>query len=254
MNRNLKIDGIVIRNYRIHDFHKGSVVFSPQRGIIHTISYGGYKGKSKLGPAVQPLTRGRFDIYQDHLGKSIKIIDYAPEELYDSLKSNLKKYFTALCWLEIAVKAHGGGEGCLELYHLLIESLDLLEKSHSEYDDRLMVQYLLRSTVLIGGNFISDECGSCSKKTKVNEVMFYNHYNNCFICSDCGGIKNSLLEIVPGIRKYIEYSLKNEIELSLKAGIENNLLKYLKSILYSIIQEYLEDSLSTLRTGKEYLL
>ncbi len=253
MNRNLKIDGIVIRNYRIHDYHKGSVVFSPQKGIINTISYGGYKGKSKLGPAVQPLTRGHFDIYNDPLSRSIKIIDYAPEEFYDSIKNNLKKYYTALCWLEIAVKAHGGGEGTLELYQLLSSSLDLLEKCPSELDDKMMVQYLLRSTVLMGGNFIFDECGFCSRSIIDNETMFYNHHHSCFICTDCADLNNSRIKIVPGIRKYIAYSLKNEIGHSLKAGIENNLLKYLKSILYSIIQEYLEDSLSTLRTGKKYL-
>jgi hypothetical protein len=62
-----------------------------------------------------------------------------------------------------------------------------------------------------------------------------------------------MVQIAAGIRKYSLYSFKNSIKTSLNAGIDNNLLKQFKTLLYSIIQEYLEDSLATLNTGREYL-
>ncbi|MCL2791656.1 MAG: DNA repair protein RecO [Spirochaetaceae bacterium] len=251
MKRNLKMEGIVIRNYRIQDYHKGTVIISPDIGIFHAIAYGGYKGKSKLGPSVQPLCKGKFDIYQDPVKKSNKILEYEPHAIYENIKSDLKKYFTALTWLEISVKSHGGGESRSDFYYLLSTSLDILERIPEALADRLTVQFLLRTAVLLGGNLNPSECGLCNRKISIEEPTYYSKADSCFTCNRCFNLNSA--QIAGGLKKYLEYSLKNSLETSLNAGIENNLLKYFKSLLYSIIQEYLEENLLTLQTGKDCL-
>jgi len=252
MKRNLKIEGIIVKNYRIQDYHKGTVIYSPEAGIIHAVAFGGYKGKSKLGPSVQPLTRGIFEIYHDPVKNMNKIAEYELQKMYENIKKDLKKYFTALTWLEITLKAHGGGEGCAELYKLLSESLDFLEKLPPLYDDRIMIQFLLRSINILGGSLLTSECGICGRETAASDQLYYNASGSCFVCNDC--TPPGMLKISSGIRKYMEYSLNNDLMPSLNAGIEINLLKYLKSLLYSIIQQYLEDNLTTLQTGKDCLI
>ena len=253
MKRNLKLEGIIIRNYRIQDYHKGTIIISPDIGIFHAVAYGGYKGKSKLGPSVQPLCKGKLDIYQDPVKKSNKILEYEPFAVYENVKNDLKKYFTALSWLEITVKSHGGGESTRDFYNLLSASLDTLEKIHEILLDRLSVQFLLRAAILLGGNLNPSECGLCGSKITcdIEEPLYYSKTESCFTCSRCFSPNSE--QIAAGLKKYIEYSLKNSLEVSLNAGIENNLLKYLKSLLYSIIQEYLEENLLTLKAGKDYL-
>ena len=251
MKRNLKQEGIVIRNYRIQDYHKGIVIFSPDSGIFHAVAYGGYKGKSKLGPSVQPLCKGKFDIYNDPVRKSNKILEYEPYAVYENIKKDLKKYFTALTWLEITIKSHGGGESTSDFYQLLSSSLDTLELIPEILLDRLTVQFLLRAAILLGGNLNPSECGLCGKEIGFGEQLYYDKAASCFTCSSCFSFDSG--QIAAGIKKYLEYSLKNSLEISLNAGIENNLLKYFKSLLYSIIQEYLEGNLLTLQTGKDYL-
>ncbi|MCL2294467.1 MAG: DNA repair protein RecO [Spirochaetes bacterium] len=253
MKRNSKLEGIVIRNYRIQDFHKGAVIFSPDTGIFHAIVYGGYKGKSKLGPSVQPLCRGKFDVYHDPVKKSNKILEYESFAVYEDIKSDLKKYFTALSWLEISVKSHGGGESRSDFYSLLSAALDTLELLPEALLDRLAVQFLLRTAILLGGNLNPNECGLCGKKIASEEPLYYSRADACFSCSNCSGIQAQAALISAGIKKYIEYSLKNSLETSLNAVIDNNLLKYFKSLLYNIIEEYLEENLLTLKTGKDYL-
>jgi len=252
MKRNLKMEGIVIRNYRVQDYHKGTVIISPDKGIFHAIAYGGYKGKSKLGPSVQPLCKGKFDIYQDPVKKSNKILEYEPYAIYENVKNDLKKYFTALTWLEITVKSHGGGESTSDFYHLLSASLDALEQIPEILQDRLSVQFLLRAAILLGGNLNPSECGLCGKKISAEDTLYYSKAESCFACSRCFNLNSS--QIAAGLKKYLEYSLKNSLEISLNAGIENNLLKYFKSLLYTIIQEYLEENLLTLQAGKDYIV
>ena len=253
MKRNRKLEGIVIRNYRIQDYHKGTVIISPDIGIFNAIAYGGYKGKSKLGPSVQPLCKGKFDIYQDPVKKSNKILEYEPFAVYENIKNDLKKYFTALSWLEITVKSHGGGESTADFYSLLSTSLDTLEQISETLMDRLTVQFLLRAAILLGGNLNPSECGLCGDKINGDDTkpLYYSKTDSCFTCSRCFTPHSE--QIAAGVKKYLEYSLKNSLEISLNAGIEINLLKYLKSLLYGIIQEYLEENLLTLKTGKDYL-
>jgi len=250
MKRNRKLEGIVIRNYRIQDFHKGTVVFSPDIGIFHAIAYGGYKGKSKLGPSVQPLCRGKFDIYMDPVKKSNKILEYEPFAIYENTKKDLKKYFTALSWLEITIKSHGGGESTKDFYYLLSSALDNLEHIPEKLLDRLIVQFLLRAAVLLGGNLNPSECGLCGRKIPKDDPLYYSKTESCFTCSTC--IRVNSAQIAAGLKKYLEYSLSNSLEISLNAGIENNLLKFFKTLLYSIVQEYLEEKLLTLQAGKDY--
>ncbi|MCL2704705.1 MAG: DNA repair protein RecO [Spirochaetaceae bacterium] len=252
IKRNLKLEGIIIRNYRIQDYHKGLVIFSPDIGIFHAIAYGGYKGKSKIGPSVQPLCKGKFDIYQDPVKKSNKILEYEPYVIYENIKNDLKKYFTALTWLEIIVKSHGGGESTTDFYYLLSESLGTLEQIPEILMDRLIVQFLLRTAILLGGNMNPSECGLCGSKISIEEPLYYSKSDSCFTCSRC--FSHNSEQIAAGLKKYIEYSLQNSLEISLKVVIENNLLKYFKSLLYSIIQEYLEENLLTLKAGKDYLV
>ena len=252
MKRNLKTEGIVIRNYRVQDYHKGTVIFSPEAGILHAIAYGGYKGKSRLGPAVQPLNRGIFDIYRDPVKKSARINEYEPAEVYQAVKDNLKKYFTALAWLETASKAHGGGESSGELYSLLCDCLDLLLRLPENLTDRIMVQFLARALVIFGENMDSSDCSICGRKTGEKEQVYFSLKDAGFACVSCS--TPQMIQVSPGAKRYLEYSLKNDLIHSINAGIDDNLLKHLKSLLYSIIQEYLEDTLSTLRTGKDFLI
>lgn len=227
MKRNLKIDGIVIRCYRIQEYHKGAVIFSPQSGIIHAIAYGGFKSKSKLGAVCQPLNRGFFEIYHDPVKNSNKISEYDPKWVYESVKSDLKKYFAATLWLEVAVKSQGGGEAKEELYQLIsccLNMLETAESSQSSYNvSALMIQFLLRVLILLG-------CDIYNYMAVQREII-----------------------LTTGTLKYVQYSLENKLETALNVVIDNCLLKQLKSLLYSILQDYLEDSLSSLKIGKDYL-
>ena len=252
MKRNIKLEGIILKNYRVGDYHKGAVIFTPTQGIIYAVAYGGYRPKSRLGPLVQPLTAGIFQIYSDPVKKSIKIMEYDPSHYYKSIKSNLEKYYSAILWFEIILKSHGGGESGTYLYDLLQTSLFHLEKHQAGSSGRIMIQFLLRSIVCLGGSIQIHNCGICGNRLQPGTDAYYSIRESCFVCSSC--CTADMFVIVPGLRKYTEYTLSSGFENALNAGIDNNMLKYFKSLLYSIIQEYLESSLSVLQTGREFLI
>jgi DNA repair protein RecO len=183
--------------------------------------------------------------------KVYRITDYEPLVYYSGIKEDLVKYYTALLWFEIILKSHGGGESQEHFFILLFESLTLLEKCSSKKNDRLMIQFILRSIILFAGPFQLNECNNCGTINKSGDNLYFSLRDMSFVCSNCSNNGNIIIN--PGAVKYIQYSSGENLGISLNSGIDDEMQMGLKNILYRIIQEYLEEPLVTLKSGKEFL-
>ncbi|MBR5672279.1 MAG: DNA repair protein RecO, partial [Spirochaetales bacterium] len=150
MNRYTELDGIILKNSRIGEFHKGVRIFSPEYGITEATAYGGYKPKSKIGPLVSPLACGHFVLYHSPSARKPKIEDFSPEYTFLLVQSDIKKYYTVLTWFEVVMRTHGGGDSSSELFYLLISFMQLLETAKEEDILYINVQFLLRFLNLMG--------------------------------------------------------------------------------------------------------
>lgn len=251
MNRQLKIKGFIFSTYRIQEYNRGVKIFFPENGLINAIAYGANRPKSRLGSLLQSVTYGEFNIYHDPVKNVYRITDYEPLHDYSGIKEDLVKYYTALLWFEILLKSHGGGESQEKFFILLFESLTLLEKCGVKKTDRIMIQFILRSIILFAGPFQLNECNNCGTINKSGDNLYFNLRDLSFVCSNCSNNGNIILN--PGAVKYIQYSSGENLAISLNSGIDDEMQMELKNILYRIIQEYLEDSLVTLKSGKEFL-
>lgn len=155
MNRYTELDGIILKNSRIGDFHKGVRIFSPVSGITEATAYGGYKPKSKIGPLVSPLACGHFVLYHNPKSKKPKIEDFSPEYTFILIQSDIKKYYTVLTWFEVIMRTHGGGDSSSDLFYLLLAFMQLLEVAKEEDILYINVQFLLRFLNLMGFHPVS---------------------------------------------------------------------------------------------------
>lgn len=251
MKRHLKIKGVIISTWRIQEYNRGVKIFTSDHGLINTVAYGAFRPKSRLGSLLQTVTYGEFNIYYDPVKKIYRITDYEPYIDFQGIKGNLVKYYSALLWFEIILKSHGGGEAGENMFTLLLDAMNILENCSNEITDRLMIQYILRTVTFFAGPFQLNECSNCGTIYQAGDYVYYSLRDLTFICTDCAGPENTALN--PGIKKYIDYSVRQNLVTSLKSGIDRSAQKELKNILYMIIQEYIEDSLVTLKTGKEFL-
>ena len=150
MNRYTELDGIILKNSRIGEYHKGVRIFSPEYGITEATAYGGYKPKSKIGPLVSPLACGHFVLYHTPKAKNPKIEDFSPVHNFLSIQTDLQKYYKVLTWFEIIIRTHGGGSSSAEIYELLIESMKLLDSCAEDQIVLINIEYLLRCLDLLG--------------------------------------------------------------------------------------------------------
>ena len=150
MNRYTELDGIILKNTRVGEYHKGVRIFSPESGITEATAYGGYKPKSKIGPLVSPLACGHFVLYHNPKSKIPKIEDFSPVHNFLSIQTDLEKYYKVLTWFEIILRTHGGGSSSSEIFELLIECMKFLDSCNSDQIVLINIEYLIRCLDLLG--------------------------------------------------------------------------------------------------------
>ena len=150
MNRYTELDGIILKNTRVGEYHKGVRIFSPESGITEATAYGGYKPKSKIGPLVSPLACGHFVLYHNPKSKIPKIEDFSPAYNFLSILTDLEKYYKVLTWFEIIIRTHGGGSSSAEIFELLIESMKFLDSCTADQIVLINIEFLIRCLDLLG--------------------------------------------------------------------------------------------------------
>lgn len=245
MERYTRQEGIIFRNFRIGEYHKGVRVFTGENGIMDLTAYGGYKGKSKLGPMVAPVTSGTFTLYQKPGIKTIKIEEFSPDNVFMELKSNLTKYYAVLLWFEIILKSHGGGDSSQEIYNLLLESMKLLESCPDSREPYITNQFMLRILMFLGYPLETDFCQICNEKTDKRSYLYFQKSHSVILCSKCRTSENMIIS--PGILRYIDYTMANDFSSASRILLDRNDTVQLREILLAKIQAVLECTLNTAR-------
>ena len=222
MNRYTELDGIILKNSRIGEYHKGVRIFSPDSGITEATAYGGYKPKSKIGPLVSPLSCGHFILYQSPSARKPKIEDFSPDNTFIAIQSDLKKYYTVLTWFEIIIRTHGGGSSSAELYSRLITFMRLLEGAGPDQIVYINIQCILRFLSILG--FPPD----IYLQKKISMIEYR---------------KESLSA---GIFKYVEYTAALPPEQAASIRLDRKDVILLEDTLLSMVQNVLECRLNTL--------
>lgn len=220
MNRYTELDGIILKNSRIGEFHKGVRIFSPEYGITEATAYGGYKPKSKIGPLVSPLACGHFVLYQSPSARKPKIEDFSPEYTFLQIQTDIKKYYTVLTWFEVIMRTHGGGDSSSELFYLLIASMQLLEVAKEDEILYINVQFLLRFLNLMGFPPVS-----------------YFQKSDSMVKSD---------KLSAGVFKYLDYTLGLPFDQAVHIRLGRKDAALLEQSVLSMVQSVLECTLNTL--------
>ena len=220
MNRYTELDGIILKNSRLGEFHKGVRIFSPEYGITDATASGGYKPKSKIGPLVSPLSCGHFVLYHSPSSRKPKIEDFSPEYTFLLIQSDIKKYYTVLTWFEVVIRTHGGGDSSSDLFYLLVSSMQLLEIAKEEEILYINVQFLLRFLNLMGFPPVS-------YFQKADYVVESN-------------------KLSAGIFKYLDYTLGLPVSEAVHIRLGRKDAALLEQSVLSMVQTVLECRLNTL--------
>ncbi|AEC01625.1 DNA repair protein RecO [Parasphaerochaeta coccoides] len=196
MDRDLTVDGIVLRTRRMGDMHRRLSLLCPDLGIIDVIAYGARKGKRAMN--AQMFSRSTFFLYHNPVRKEYTLKDARMESPHDGVRSRLDSMWAASFWSELCTRTAGGDWNALFL--LLSECLDALEEDPSSVE-RASIQFVWHLLHLAG---IAPDLTRCPVSERVythDEILGF----SASLLSPCsrenGDVDDMLLP--PGARRYL---------------------------------------------------
>lgn len=248
MGRNFRTEGVILKTYRVAEYHKGLVIISPAAGVFHATAFGAYKGKSKLSGVTEPFTAGDFYLYHDPVKDRYKVSEVVPQTYNEALRSDLDRYYTGLFWSELIIKSFGGGSEYARLYSLLSSALDFLGRTRCV--ERANLQFVWRYLDTTG--FLPDIsiCAGCGREVSDGEPLYWQ--NGEFVTDECrltteGG--PDLLAMTPAAKKYLLHTSRLTPDQTEAVSLSAGELRILKRLLYAIIEDVVGFRLNTMQKG-----
>ncbi len=250
MSRNLKGEVIVLKSTRLQEFHKLVHLLSPTIGVIQAIAHGAYKGKGKLGATTELFTCSTAYLYYDPVKKSYKITEMEPLSFFDSIRTDLTRFYTASLMAEVVLKSYGGGEGYDQVYRLLKDSLTVLDSAAPP--ERVEIQYLWRLVGLLGFRPNTESCSSCGRSFPGGAR--YRRGGEELLCEECAeslseGIEEESVALSAGSLRYLAHTEALSLRESAAIGLERRSELDLLAFLHGLIQEIVEAPLLSLQAG-----
>jgi len=157
---NLKFKGIVIKSIDYKERDKILTILTFEKGKITVMAKGVKKAKAKLSYATRLLYCGNFEIVES---KNRKILtDASIIADYSNISSNLKKFYYAAHYIEIASMAVMEEQPDEDVVRLLLNTLYMLTKDNMDMK-LLTVLYEMRIVALNGFAPNMDGCTLCGR-------------------------------------------------------------------------------------------
>ena len=247
MFRNIYTRGIVLKKYRVGEFHKGINFLTRDYGTIHAIAHGAYKIKNRFRGLTELFTLSKLFLYRNPVNNSFKVVDIVPVNTFDGIRKNVPKFFTACLWAEIIIKSYGGGEESPVLFNLFAESLQWLDRAEETSSVFISFQFLWRFLRILGCQPQLDSCSYCSRSIRESESLFFSDYGTALLCDKCRN--QGIYTLLPGMKKYLIESSALPLARAIKIRLEFESTSMLKKVLYHLVETQLEVRLNSIQSG-----
>ncbi len=251
MFRSSFTEAIVLRKTRVSEMHKGLTLLTPRRGLVQALAYGAYKIRSRFRSASEPYNHLKVYLYHDPVKDQYKITDMEVLDLFDGLRGDLPKFYAASLWAEAALKSYGAGEDSPELYGLLLGALRQLDRAAAEEVGAVSVQFLWRFMHLLGLMPDFGDCSRCGREIGDDEAVYFPSGDPAAVCLRCDPGHSQVLP--PRARRYLEKTLEMPFDPAVRVRVTPETLGALKQVSYRLVQDLLETSLNTIRSGRAFL-
>ncbi len=251
MFRSSSTQAIVLRKTRVSEIHKGLTLLTPQRGLIQALAHGAYKIRSRFRSASEPYSHLKVYLYHDPVKDQFKITDLEALNLFDGIRGDLQKFYAASLWAEVSLKSYGAGEDFPLLFQLLLDALVQLNQGGGAEPGVISIQFLWRFMQLLGLLPDFGACGRCGRSIGEGEPVFFPPGEPTAICGFCDPGGSPALS--GRACRYLEKTLELPFRQAVRVRLTPESLAALKRLSYRLVQDLLETSLNTIRSGGAFL-
>ncbi|MBN2657284.1 MAG: DNA repair protein RecO [Spirochaetales bacterium] len=249
MKRIQRSELIVLKSEKSGENHRLVTLFTSNSQIIRALAFGAAGSKSPMRGLTTPFCLCEGELYHDPVKDLWRVTHLSGKDLYDGIRSDLKKFYTISLLAEIILKSYGGGDE--KAYALFEKTIRFIDRARENADvEKLLAFYLWRYLKMSG--VISDpwECESCGRTVGRSESVFYTG-DGQFSCSSCSKELSNELNHQALNYLYITSGMTYEEALTEETG--EMVLAPVKKCLILIAQSLIGYPLKTLETGSMFI-
>lgn len=232
-NSAIKCQAITLKTYDLGEYDKILLLLSKERGIFKAVAKGIKKTKSRFGGKLDPLNINSLLISK---GKNLDLITQCENlKSFAKIRNDYDKLVYSLYFGELIIAFYQEGEVLTEIFALLIESLEKLEKAEDALIDVIIFEINLLK--MLGYEPDLTECNICAneigyKKTRIG----FSFITGGLICENCLGFAEKYHLLNQEMRVFMQKLLFPELDIEfipLQKDLENlqklisNYLSYL---------------------------
>ncbi|MDJ0625699.1 MAG: DNA repair protein RecO [Candidatus Caenarcaniphilales bacterium] len=240
MKESISIEAINLRTKKVNGF-KILTVFSKEYGLIKLSG-------SKLGGRSEPFVHNRYWINfgsnDIHSIKQTEFIDH-----FRNLSTDLDKLYLAWQFAEfIEACSHFHEERSEQIFDLLFECLDQLERNNDVNNVELVNYFLWKLTEFLGykPNLSMCERTKCSLLEGELVDSWFSFQQGGVSCSACSNKPTSdFVTILPGIYKQLNY-LSSIDEFQSQESISDNALNFVRTLLQRYLQTHTDRKIKSI--------
>lgn len=178
--------GIVLRSYKLGEADKILRILTREHGKRSAVARGVRKTSSRFGARLEPLTHVQLLLHRGRTMDTVKQAEII--ESFPGVRQDLDLYMSASAMAELADSMTADEEPHPELFELLEEALELLDR----YPERAAFTrafFEFKAMAAAGFELSVGTCTACGRAPGGGEVFFSLHLGGivCQVCSSGGG-------------------------------------------------------------------
>lgn len=216
-------EGIILKQIKTVNGRKVVLLFSDKYGKISAGTSISEKGRSKSALAMHPFTHGKYELYKNR--ESFNINGAEVIKSYYKIGEDVDKYMSCSYVLEFTEKIAMENLRSPELFRLLIDFLQVMEKRNKKYAT-LVIAYQVKALQIMGTMPELEKCVECGS---IEIAGGFSIKGGGVLCENCRKIVRSEtnetliydmnFDIVNILRFFSKNPLKNLENLGLDDGL-----------------------------------
>ena len=233
-------EGVILKQVKMVNGRKMVLLFSDKYGKISAGTSISEKGRSKSALAMHPFTHGKYELYKNR--DSFNINGAEVIKSYYKIGEDVDKYMACSYVLEFTEKLAHENLRVPELFRLLIDFLDIMEKRQKKYST-IVLAYQVKALQIMGTMPELEVCVECGCKEIFKSFSIK---GGGVICEKCRKImepennEKLIYDLNFDIVDVLKYFSKNPLKSLENLGIDDGLTLTLENVLKKYVSHHLD--------------
>ena len=240
MVEKFEVTGIVISTMPIGEYDKRVVILSSEFGKMSAFARGARKPNSPFLAGSQPMSFGKFTMYQGRNSYSItdiKVSDYFANDLTDPDHMYMGMYF-----LELADYFSKEGLDATEMVNLVYMAMKALVKQQIPLT---LIRRIFEFKMLVLNGEYPDvfACGRCGSKEKLD---YFDLAHDCLVCENCHETLPENKMLKTSTVYALQYIVTSPMNKLFSFNVKEDILEQLDNVIGSFIEKRVDKHFNSL--------